>query len=529
MGSIRPLITITILAVVFAYLYRKINEGPVGASPVSHGTSDNSPDGVPPLAAAGGAKLAQGSAAPAWPPAGSTSATAAPNVVASPATPTTATNAAPAAPAINTAASDSAKNTLPVVPPIPELPEIPKAADATSQAAAPTPPLPTDLPKNIPEARYGDEAGPKVGAGASAGTASAPLVLPTNSIGAAENSLATNPAVPGPTSGSNSTNLADTPSATAPAAVPPADRYGTTTTPAAQTPASLTPVAPAASPPNALRSGTPTNPVNPQRADRYGLSGNSTSPPESITPTAQPSAAGATFAASWPAIQAALDQHDLKKAHQLLSKWHSDETLAPADAQKVETLLGQLAGTVIYSTEHRLEPPRVVKPGETLETIAKEYNVPWQLLAKINSIPAPDQVRAGQELKVVRGPFSAVVDLRRSELTLEVDGRYAGTFPVAVVPGTTVAEGQWLVDQKLVGTQTPGTATAAASAAVADRSIVLRNGASPGGPPNGPTLTIASNPPAGANPGAAAIRVAPQDAEDLSDILSIGSRVSVRR
>ena len=87
---------------------------------------------------------------------------------------------------------------------------------------------------------------------------------------------------------------------------------------------------------------------------------------------------------------------------------------SPADTQKVETLLGQLAGTVIYSTEHQLEPARVVKPGETLETIAKEYNVPWQLLAKINGIPAPDQLRPGQELKVVRGPFSAVVDLHRS-------------------------------------------------------------------------------------------------------------------
>ena len=48
----------------------------------------------------------------------------------------------------------------------------------------------------------------------------------------------------------------------------------------------------------------------------------------------------------------------------------------------MESLLGQLAGTVIYSTEHQLEPARVVKPGETLETIAKEYNVPWQLLGE---------------------------------------------------------------------------------------------------------------------------------------------------
>ena len=54
---------------------------------------------------------------------------------------------------------------------------------------------------------------------------------------------------------------------------------------------------------------------------------------------------------------------------------------------------------MIYSTEHQLEPARVVKPGETLDTIAKEYNVPSQLLAKINGIPAdrPASTRAAIE------------------------------------------------------------------------------------------------------------------------------------
>jgi LysM repeat protein len=236
------------------------------------------------------------------------------------------------------------------------------------------------------------------------------------------------------------------------------------------------------------------------------------------SPVAPPVAATSeSFAASWPAIQAALDRKDLKTAHQLLSKWHGNETLSPVDAQKVETLLGQLAGTVIYSNEHQLEPARVVKAGETLETIAKEYNIPWQLLAKINGIPAANQVQPGQQLKVLRGPFNAVVDLRRSELTLEVDGRYAGTFPISIPPGTQVAEGPWLVDQK---------AEAAASA----RNIVLRNAATSAAALTASTITITAGAttPGPGIPGSE-IQVAPQDAEDLSDILSVGSRVIVRR
>jgi LysM repeat protein len=188
-------------------------------------------------------------------------------------------------------------------------------------------------------------------------------------------------------------------------------------------------------------------------------------------------------------------------------------------------LLGQLAGTVIYSTEHQLEPARVVKPGETLETIAKEYNVPWQLLAKINSVPAPDQVRPGQELKVVRGPFSAVVDLRRSEMSLEVGGCYAGTFPVTLPPGGAVAEGQWLVEQKLGSSSV--TTAASAPPAPPYRQIILRSANAGATTPSATLMIDASSDPLPSRPDA--IRVAMQDAEELSDILSVGSRVTVRR
>ena len=255
-------------------------------------------------------------------------------------------------------------------------------------------------------------------------------------------------------------------------------------------------------------------------------------PPAATTSDTLPitsSSNAATFAASWPAIQAALESNDLKQAHQLLSKWHGDESLAPADAQKVETLLGQLAGTVIYSNEHRLEPARVVKPGETLESIAKEYNVPWQLLAKINGIPAPDQVRPGQELKVVRGPFSAVVDLRRNELTLEIRRLL-----------------RWYVPRERAACRRSGRRTMACRAEA--------DGGQPSATPSayrhgqqrpfdrtpqfGNWRGAALRPhaydcqrfdAAAASPGPVTLQVAPQDAEDLSDILSIGSRVIVRK
>lgn len=507
MASIRPLFTITVLVVVGGYLYWKINEGPEHR-PGPHRELEQRQDGVPPLAAAGGgATLAQDSAAPAWPPAAS------PPTV--PALSSAASTSTPADASARPSAAPDAKLTAPEVPPIPDLPELP----ATVNAAPPVVPP-------IGSSAGAEDSGPKFGA------------------------LPALPSMPGespngaPSASSSTATPAAPPVSTAPPLVP-------TTPPAASTPSDL-PLGGSQPPTNAANTlnapaltAQPTTPapntqITPTTAasaqlsaasdDRYGAAPASPAPSASITPTpaasSAPIGAGATFAASWPAIKTALDRNDLKQAHQLLSKWHGDESLSPADSQKVESLLGQLAGTLIYSTDTQLEPARVVKQNETLETIAKEYNVPWQLLAKINGVAASDQLRPGQQLKVVRGPFAAVVNLHRNELTLEIGGNYAGTFAVSVPPGTSVGEGQWLVDQKLEGLQ--GSFRPSTTQVTNDRTIILRDASGAAGTPSGAMLMIASTAAVGP-PGAASLRVSPQDAEDLSDILSVGSRVVIRK
>jgi LysM repeat protein len=226
------------------------------------------------------------------------------------------------------------------------------------------------------------------------------------------------------------------------------------------------------------------------------------------------------FAAAWPEIQASLARQELAQAHQMLSQWYGNPALSPTETNQVEALLGQLAGTVVYSTDHRLEPPYVVRIGDTLETIAERFEVPWQLLAKINGIPAATLIQPGQQLKVVHGPFAAVVELSKQQLTLALDGRYAGRFPIIAEPGAENHEGQWVLEQKL-----NNPATGAGS-----RVLVLRSN-SPLGVGEAISITDGSTttttgPTAVAPP---AIRLSAQDAEDLAGILSVGSRVVIRR
>lgn len=216
-----------------------------------------------------------------------------------------------------------------------------------------------------------------------------------------------------------------------------------------------------------------------------------------------------------PAIERALASGDLKEAHRLLTQWYGDRRLAPNDRDEVQSLLNQLAGTVVYSAEFPLEPPHTVAPGETLETIAQQYQVPWQLLAKINGIATSTGVTPGQSLKVIRGPFSAVVDVERQELALLVSDLYAGRFTVKT-EGLAASEGEWTVSRK----QVPADPTAPA------KHVVLTGEMTPG---NFSSIVIGTASVDSPEAMAGAIRVSPPDQEDLFDILSVGSKVIVRR
>jgi LysM repeat protein len=516
MNSIRPLLTITILVVAGVFLYVKINEGPVKSGVANDAWQNLPSDGVPPLnSTAPPSAAASGGMAPAW-PAATAATTPAPMPVASATPPVAAT--ASEVPSDSTSSSGNGPEKLPAVPEIPKLPDAPKMAETAAPAQSSISP-PVGLPENIPTARYPDQPAATTASTTPSPTTESPT-KPDSEIAASS----LNPSLP----------------SSAPASEPPL-------VPVVPAPPLSNPLEVAAS--NAAIPSPETEPVNPLRQppaqpqplaqpDRYAIdTPPSTQPAAETTPIA-PAPATSTFAATWPAIQAALDRRELARAHQLLSPFHNDPALTPAESQQVENLLGQLAGTVVYSTEHQLGPAHVVKNGETLETIANECNVPWQLLAKINGVSAADQVRPGQELKVVKGPFAAVLDPRRNELSLTVDGRYAGKFSVNTQPGVELPAGEWIVSSKLASESSTAqtSSTIPVSYATAIKQLVLQSASPTAGQPATPVVigsepAIAGPATSGAPPQAPQyfVKVSQSDVEEIADILSVGSHVVIRR
>ena len=50
-----------------------------------------------------------------------------------------------------------------------------------------------------------------------------------------------------------------------------------------------------------------------------------------------------------------------------------------------------------------------VRPGDSLEVIGKKFKVPYEFLMEINKLAKPESLQVGQQLKVVNGPFHAIV------------------------------------------------------------------------------------------------------------------------
>lgn len=132
----------------------------------------------------------------------------------------------------------------------------------------------------------------------------------------------------------------------------------------------------------------------------------------------------------------------------LLSMLHEDEKIDAKHRTKLLALLDQVAGTVVYSREHLMEPAYIVKPNERLADVAQAFDVPPGLLAKINGISTTAPLQPGTSLKVVRGPFNAVINTTSRELTLFVQSRYAGRFPIHVGPQFSMSAGSGAVTSK---------------------------------------------------------------------------------
>ncbi len=132
-----------------------------------------------------------------------------------------------------------------------------------------------------------------------------------------------------------------------------------------------------------------------------------------------------------------------------MSRFYGDSRYSAEDLAELTNILVQAATQVIYSQQSFLEPAYVIQPGDTLEKIAAQYQIPAEFIARVNGLQAPYELQPGTQLKVVRGPFQAIVWLDRHEMVLTLRGLFAGRFWIGVGGDLAVKDGDFQFGRKM--------------------------------------------------------------------------------
>ncbi len=116
----------------------------------------------------------------------------------------------------------------------------------------------------------------------------------------------------------------------------------------------------------------------------------------------------------------------------------------------VKEQLAQLANKWLFSPkifpQDRLCGSYRVKRGELLSTISTRHKVPYEILQEINNIYRPEGLQAGENIKVINGPFHARIYRSSFTMDLFLQNTYVRSFRVGLgKPDRETPTGLWRI------------------------------------------------------------------------------------
>ncbi|MCS7034049.1 MAG: LysM peptidoglycan-binding domain-containing protein, partial [Phycisphaerae bacterium] len=132
-----------------------------------------------------------------------------------------------------------------------------------------------------------------------------------------------------------------------------------------------------------------------------------------------------------------LESGDLLQARAALNA-----QLLASPSPEVKAKLAELNRQIVFSTRRFPDDPfggtYAVQNGDSLQKIARAHGVTWELLCRLNDISDPRKLRAGRAIKIINGPFHAVVHKSRFEMDIwlgepeSAQSMYVTTFRVGL-------------------------------------------------------------------------------------------------
>ena len=123
------------------------------------------------------------------------------------------------------------------------------------------------------------------------------------------------------------------------------------------------------------------------------------------------------------------------------------------DATFMRAELTRIGNETIFSSRVFENDPFVeryiIQPGDTLAKIASENLVSADLLANINNLADKNLIRAGQTIKLVKGPLRAVIDRQTFSLDVYLANTFVRHYQVGLGADGSTPGGEWQVGTKL--------------------------------------------------------------------------------
>ncbi len=162
-----------------------------------------------------------------------------------------------------------------------------------------------------------------------------------------------------------------------------------------------------------------------------------------------------------PSVAAARQKQsegDLVTARVLFSKVLADGKLADSEEEAVREELTRINDDLVFSPRVIPTDPysmvHKVQSGESLIKIAQKYKLApdWRLIQRVNRMSSPSRISLGQSLKLVKGPFHAVVRKSKYRLDLymgpaddESSWVFIRSFKVGLGEGNSTPAGTYII------------------------------------------------------------------------------------
>lgn len=128
------------------------------------------------------------------------------------------------------------------------------------------------------------------------------------------------------------------------------------------------------------------------------------------------------------------------------------------DQQALRRRLGEIADKTTFSPTivqgDALASSYTIQSGDSLAKVTRNQSlaIDWRFISRINQIADPHKIRVGQRVKLIRGPFHAVVDKSDFRLDLYADARdsagnrlFIKSFNVGLGTSGSTPLGHWVV------------------------------------------------------------------------------------